>query len=116
MVVEAIRYTRGLIPSMEDKSKCRVLFLPVDTYPRKILDLVRESRIEDFEGSCGDPEWGSPIEYEELELIGKPRNVRIEVINRGIMLTLSESEEVKRIHRVLTAFMMFQETFEAAGK
>ena len=102
VVVEAIRYTRGLIPSLDDKSKCNVPFLPVDTFPGAIHNLIRDNRIQDLEGTWGDPEWGSPIEYEELELIGKPRNVRIEVINRAVML-FTGNEEVQRLHRVLTA-------------
>lgn len=111
MVVDAIKYTRGLIQSLEDKSKCKTLLLPADTFPRKIHDLIRENRIQDLDGTWGDPDCGSPIEYEELELIGKPKNVRVEVINRGIMVLSSDGEAIKRIHRVLTAFMMFQETF-----
>jgi hypothetical protein len=51
MVVEAIRYMRGLIRSLEDKSECSVLFLPVDTFPRRIHDLIRDNGIQDLEGT-----------------------------------------------------------------
>ena len=49
---------------------------------------------------CSDPEAGDPIQYEELRIEHDQGAVEIVVYNRAILLFTTDSEAVRRIHRV----------------
>ena|SRR2546425_119066 len=48
----------------------------------------------------GNPNWGAPIQYDELRIKHDQGDVEIVVYNRAILLFFTDSEAVKRIHRV----------------
>ncbi len=51
-------------------------------------------------GTYGDPEAGDPIQYDELRIEHDQGDVEIVVYNRAILLFMTDSEAVKRIHEV----------------
>ena len=57
----------------------------------------------DLGGTYGRPEAGDPIQYDELRIEHDQGDVEIVVYNRAILLFTTDSEAVRRIHRVLTA-------------
>ena len=54
----------------------------------------------DLGGTYGDPEAGYPIQYDELRTEHDDGAVEIVVYNRAILLFMTETEAVKRIHQV----------------
>ena len=51
-------------------------------------------------GTYGDPEAGDPIQYDELRIKHDRGGIEIVVYNRAILLFMSDSEALKRIHEV----------------
>ncbi len=51
-------------------------------------------------GTNGDPEKGDPIQYDELCIEHDEGDVEIVVYNRAIVLFTTDSEAVRRIHRL----------------
>jgi len=54
----------------------------------------------DLAGTSGDPNAGDPIPYDELRIEHDQGEVEIVVYNRAILLFTTDSEAVRRIHRV----------------
>ncbi len=54
----------------------------------------------DLGGTYGNPEAGDPIQYDELRIEHDQGEVEIVVYNRAILLFMTDSEAVKRIHEV----------------
>jgi len=54
----------------------------------------------DLVGTYGDPQAGAPIQYDELCIEHDEGDVEIVVYNRAILLFMSDSEAVRRIHQV----------------
>jgi len=54
----------------------------------------------DLGGSYGDPEAGEPMQYDELRIEHVEGDVEIVVYNRAILLFMTDSEAVRRIHQV----------------
>ena len=55
-------------------------------------------RNRDLGGTYGDPEAGDPIQYDGLRIEHDEGNVEIVVYNRAILLFVTDSEVVRRIH------------------
>jgi len=51
-------------------------------------------------GTYGAPEAGEPIQYDELRIEHDEGDVEIVVYNRAILLFMTDTEAVKRIHQV----------------
>ena len=51
----------------------------------------------------GDERIGDPVEYDNLKLVLTDSTVEITVFNRGITLLMSDDEQVRRIHRILSS-------------
>ncbi len=54
----------------------------------------------DLGGTYGNPEAGDPIQYDELRIEHDQGEVEIVVYNRAILLFMTDTEAVKRIHQV----------------
>ena len=54
----------------------------------------------DLGGAYGDPEAADPIQYDELRIEHDRGAVEIVVYNRAILLFVTDSEVVRRIHQV----------------
>ena len=101
MQIEAIKYTQGMLDSLKDKSGCSVMYLLAEDFPKETIDLIYKNRINELQGTLGVASLGSPIEYEKLELRAKPKDITIEVFNRGIMLMTTDDPRIVRMHQVL---------------
>ena len=101
------------LKSLEDKSGCSVMYLPADAFPKKTIDLIYMNRIDELEGTLGDPNLGSPIEYEKLELRAQHRSITIEVFNRGISLITTNDKRLVRIHQVLCQIVDVRDKFSS---
>ena len=55
----------------------------------------------DLSGTYGDPNAGDPIQYNTLRTEHDQGAVEIVVYNRALLLSMTDSEAVRRIHRVL---------------
>ena len=51
-------------------------------------------------GTYGDPRAGDPIQYDELRIEHDLGAVEIVVYNRAILLFMTDSEAVRRLHQV----------------
>ena len=54
--------------------------------------------IPDLGGTYGVPEAGDPIQYDELRIEHDQGDVEIVVYNRAILLFMTDSEPVRRVH------------------
>ena len=52
----------------------------------------------DLGGTYGVPEAGDPIQYDELRIEHDQGDVEIVVYNRAILLFMTDSEPVRRVH------------------
>jgi len=68
-------------------------------FPDDVLALLDHHRL-DLGGTYGDPQAGDPIQYDELRIEHEEGVVEIVVYNRAILLFMTDSEAVKRIHEV----------------
>ncbi|HEX9545916.1 MAG TPA: hypothetical protein VF942_01180 [Acidimicrobiales bacterium] len=66
--------------------------------PGDVLALL--DHLLDLAGTYGDPEAGDPMQYDELRIEHDHGEVEIVVYNRAILLFMTESEAVRRIHQV----------------
>jgi len=67
--------------------------------PDDVLPLLKHHLL-DLGGTYGDPQAGDPIQYDELRIEHDEGDVEIVVYNRAILLFMTDSEPVKRIHQV----------------
>ena len=67
--------------------------------PEDVVALV-DAHLLDLGGTYGVPEAGDPIQYDELRIEHDQGDVEIVVYNRAILLFMTDSEPVKRIHQV----------------
>ncbi len=65
----------------------------------KIYSSYKEERIAELSGEYGDATAGDPPEVDVLALSTDDVDVSITVFNRGIMLLMRDSEEIRRLHR-----------------
>ena len=67
--------------------------------PDDVLALL-DHHHRDLGGTFDDPEAGDPIQYAELRIEHDQGDVEIVVYNRAILLFMTDTEAVKRIHEV----------------
>ena len=68
--------------------------------PEDVVALV-DAHLLDLGGTYGDPNAGDPIQHDELRIEHEEGDVEITVFNRAMLLFRTDSEAVRRIHRVL---------------
>ena len=62
--------------------------------------LLDPHHLLDLTGTYGDPNAGDPIQYDALCIEHDQGDVEIAFYNRAILLFFTDSEAVRRIHRV----------------
>ena len=65
--------------------------------PEDVVALV-DAHLLDLGGTYGVPEAGDPIQYDELRIEHDQGDVEIVVYNRVILLFMTDSEPVRRVH------------------
>jgi hypothetical protein len=103
--IHGIVYSRGMLESLADRESCEVYTLYGPEIPRKVLEAIEGNRLLELSGVYGDERLGDPIEYDQLVLETDKGETTIEVYNRGLMLFVADSDEVRRIHRVLCVIL-----------
>ncbi len=64
---------------------------------KDVVALV-DAHLLDLGGTYGVPEAGDPIQYDELRIEHDQGDVEIVVYNRAILLFMTDSEPVRRVH------------------
>ena len=99
-----VEYYWGMYASVAEIDLSGARIAGVLTHPRIPLavgdGLIRE-RISRLEGDYGDPAAGEPIEVDVLDIETDQGKIGLRVFNRGAMLALGGSDEVRRLHRFI---------------
>lgn len=66
---------------------------------KRIRDSFEEEKITELYGIYGAETGATPVEVDRLEVKTNNGEIAVTVLNRGIILLMSENEEVKRLHR-----------------
>ena len=77
----------------------RAFHIGVALAAQHVLTLL-DHHFLDLGGTYRDPEAGDPIQYDELRIEHDWGDVEIVVYNRAILLFMTDSEPLRRIHRV----------------
>jgi hypothetical protein len=99
--IERIEYRHGLVETGMSPDD-----LPTETWtgpamPPGVRWAIEKERLLELGGVYGDRRAGNPMQYERLRLIGADRAVQITFYNRAIALFTTDTDRVRRIHRVL---------------
>jgi len=89
--------SRGFLKRLDDVGSLPVWSIDGSHLPEDVLEFVEP--LLDLRGTYGDPDAGDPI-YDELRIEHDHGAVEIVVYNRAILLFTTDSEAVRRIHRV----------------
>ena len=101
--ITRVSYARGLVKKLSDLRTGRGLRLTeweAPHIPQPVLDSLECEAIDALEGEWGDPEAGDPIQVDLIDVETADDVISIEVFNRAILLFHSDSEDMRRIHRV----------------
>ena len=96
-----MRYRNGMLASLRDRDSCAEVVFDAPHIPVAILNAIAANEILEAAGTYGDPETGTPIEYDWLSIEHDGGTITVEFFNRAIELFTSDSELVRRIHRVV---------------
>jgi hypothetical protein len=99
-----------MIRSLARKSSVPLVAFEAPTIPPEVLAVCDANRITELKGTFGDPMLGAPIQYDYLTISGGSNRTSIELFNRAIVLFMSDDEDVKRIHRVMSLIQRHAET------
>jgi hypothetical protein len=112
--ITRIRYTRGLVDTIDDAYEGRGLLVTeweAPNIPQVVLDGIEREELDALEGEWGDSTLADPIQVEMIDLETGDETFSIEIFNRGISLLSTDSDEMRRIHRVCETLR----SSEAAG-
>ena len=90
--------SRGFLKRLDDVGSLPVWSIDGSHLPEDVRELV--GLLLDLGGTYGVPEAGDPIQYDELCIEHDEGDVEIVVYNRAILLFMTDSEPLRRIHRV----------------
>jgi len=104
--VNRIEYAHFMVDGLDDlqTSKDRqTSILEAPNIPDEIMKVMEEEKIFELQGDFGNPSLGDPIEVDHL-LIETDRGLHeLRVLNRGIMLLMTNDEILRRLHRFFVA-------------
>jgi hypothetical protein len=100
MVISRIDYSHGMLKNPRDRRRDRVIAFVGNEIPLELAQAVEENDILGESGSYGDPDVGSPIEYDHLVIAHDRGKTEIEFFNKGISIALGDDERERRIFRV----------------
>lgn len=98
-----VRYERGFVDTIEQLEAgtgLRATEWIAPTIPQEIIDSLEREALDELDGPWGDPDAGTPIQVDVIELHTPDDVVIVEMINRAISLIHSDNEDLKSIHRV----------------
>ena len=106
-MIERIRYKYGMVNKLRRSvgragSLTCIEWTAADI-PSSVLASLDAEKILDLPDEMGNPEAGTPIEIDLIEVRGEGIRKSIRVCNRGIGLFGTDSEELKRVHRFCCA-------------
>ena len=90
--------SRGFLKRLDDVGSLPVWSIDGSHLPEDVLEFVEP--LLDLRGTYGDPDAGDPIQYDHLLIEHDQGEVEIVVYNRAVLLFRTDSEAVKRTHRV----------------
>ena len=105
MKIQGIVYSRAMLESLEHKEETDIYELFGKDIPASVRASLEKNRLWELAGSYGDPSVGEPIEYDHLVLETDEGEIVLEVYNRGLMLFLTDDEELRRINRFLCSII-----------
>src|SRR6266446_4795402 len=97
--IERVSYRSGFVKRLRESRHLPAITFEAADLPEDVLALV-DAHLLDLGGSYGDPQAGDPLQYDKLRIEHDQGDVEIVVYNRAIPLFTTDSEAVRRIHRV----------------
>lgn len=96
-----VTFRTGMVDELAETSKCPAVTFSSPGIPTDILKQLHEDDYESLKESYGDPSWGSPIQYDYLEVESSTGVKSLEIFNRAILLFTRNTEETRRAHRIM---------------
>ena len=96
-----VTFRTGMVDELVEISKCPTVTFSSPDIPADILKQLCDDNYESLKESYGDPSWGSPIQYDYLEVESSARVKSLEIFNRAILLFTKNTEETRRAHRIM---------------
>jgi hypothetical protein len=97
--IERVSYRTGFVERLGEAARLPAITIEAAHLPEDVLALL-DHHLLDLAGAYGDPNAGDPIQYDELRIEHDQGEVEIVVYNRAILLFMTDTEAVKRIHQV----------------
>src|SRR6266436_926535 len=97
--IERVSYRSGFVKRPREAASLPAITFEAADLPEDVVALV-DAHLLDLGGTYGEPEAGEPIQYDELHIEHEEGTIEIVVYNRAILLFMTDSEAVKRIHEV----------------
>src|SRR5438552_8589255 len=97
--IERVSYRSGFVKRPRESRHLRAITFEAADLPEDVGALV-DAHLLDLGGTYGVPEAGDPIQSDELRIEHDQGEVEIVVYNDAILPFTSDSEAVRRIHRV----------------
>ncbi len=98
-MLRRIVYRRGFAHRLDDVGRLPAIAIEATDLPEDVVALI-DAHLLDLSGTYGNPNWATPIQYDELRIEHDQGEVEIDVYNRAILLFMTDSEAVRRIHQV----------------
>ena len=97
--IERVSYRSGFVKRPREAASLPAITFEAAHLPEDVVALV-DAHLLDLAGTYGDPEPGDPIQYDELRIEHDQGDVEIVVYDRAILLFMTDTEAVKRVHEV----------------
>jgi len=97
--IERVSYRSGFVKRLRESRHLPAITFEAADLPEDVVALV-DAHLLDLGGTYGRPEAGDPIQYDELRIEHDQGAVEIVVYNRALLLFMTDSEAVRRVHRV----------------
>lgn len=92
-------YRSGFVKWLRESRHLPAITFEVADLPEDVVALV-DVHLLDLGGTYCVPDAGDPIQYDQLRIEHDQGGVEIVVDNRAILLFMTDSEAVRRIHQV----------------
>jgi hypothetical protein len=98
--IERVSYRTGLVERPGDAEHLPAITIEAADVPEEDVLALIDCHLLDLGGTYGDPNAGDPIQYDELRIERDQGDVEIVVYNRAVLLLMTDSDAVRRIHQV----------------
>ena len=97
-----ITFRSGMLNNMKAKSSCKEYVFTGDEISPEVRKIFSSDKIAELAGEWGDPEIGSPIQYQWARAeLDNGQSCEIEVRNLAVMIFHSNDEKIKRLFRFI---------------